>query len=97
MNKVSISRYPDVFTRVFSAADPSCEEIVLGGGPTRVRCLEGRLLATCGTAGYQIQMFTSRLLTHLLALQSPMTSRAFCVTYEVRSWSNRVRIQSRFH
>lgn len=97
MNKASVTRCPDVLTRAFGAADPNYKEIVLGGGPTRVRCLEGRLLATCGTAGYQIQMFTSRLLTHLLALQSPMTSRAFCVTYEVRSWSNRVRIQSRFH
>ena len=58
MNKVSISRYPDVFTRVFSAADPSCMEIVLGDGLTRVGWLEGHLLAPyAGAAGYQIQIF----------------------------------------
>lgn len=85
------------FTRVLSAGDPNYMEIVQGGGLMHVRCLEGRLLATCGTAEYQIQMFTSRSLTHLLALQSPMTSRVFCVTYEIRSWSNRLRIQSCFH
>ena len=91
MNKVSISRYPDVFTRVFSAADPSCMEIVLGDGLTRVGRLEGHLPAAyAGAAEYRFKYstITSRSSTRLLALPVPMTSRAFYVTYEVRSGFN---------